>query len=99
MNEPCVTMTSHGTHGISTRPLLKAFEMKILKSSPAANAFAIMGYVQKLLRETGRASEIDSVAERMKAGNYDNLCQVAYEVSNGSIEIVDDDDDDEDNAQ
>jgi len=63
--------------------------MEIDKSSPDGNAFAIMGYVRRLLKDTGRYDEWPEVSERMKSGDYDNLCAVAEEVSHGSIRVVD----------
>lgn len=66
--------------------------MKIYANRPEGNAFTIMGTVRSLLAQTGRKDEIPAVMERMTSGDYDNLCAVAEEVSNGSIEIVRDND-------
>lgn len=68
--------------------------MEIDTKAPEGNAFAIMGVVQKLLRDTGRADEIKAAMERMESGDYQNLCDVATEVSHGSITFVSGGDDD-----
>jgi len=62
--------------------------MIIDKRSEDGNAFVIMGYVSKLLKEAGRAKEWPEIQKRMMAGDYDNLCAIAKEVTYGSIEIV-----------
>ncbi len=63
--------------------------MEIDARSPDGNAFVIMGYVQSLLSEAGRKDEIPAVMERMRSGDYANLCAVAEEVTFGSITVVD----------
>jgi hypothetical protein len=63
--------------------------MDIIKSSPDGNAWAIMGYVRRLFKEAGRMDEWPEVQKRMTSGDYDNLCQVAEEVTHGSIRVVD----------
>jgi hypothetical protein len=77
--------------------------MEIDARSPDGNAFAIMGYVSRLLKAAGREDELPAVMERMRSGDYRNLCAVAEEVTFGSIKVVNldgeddgDDDDDED---
>ncbi len=62
--------------------------MKILASSPDGNAFAVMGYVRSLFFEIGRRDEWPDVRARMMSGDYANLCAVAKEVTNGSVEVV-----------
>jgi len=62
--------------------------MRIDAKGRDGNAFAIMGIVAKLLKATGRHDEIALVQARMMSGNYANLCDVAEEVSGGSIQIV-----------
>lgn len=66
--------------------------MEIDKRSPDGNAFAVMGYVRRLLRDVGRLDEWPAIRERMQSGDYDNLCAVAEEVTHGSIRVVDYDD-------
>lgn len=61
--------------------------MIIRKDSPAGNAFAVMGTVRSLLKEVGRQEEWPAIQARMMAGDYDNLCSIAEEVSNGSIQV------------
>ncbi len=62
--------------------------MEIDARSPDGNAFAIMGYVRRLLQDSGRMKGWPKAEERMYAGNYDNLCAVAEEVTYGSIRVV-----------
>jgi len=62
----------------------------INRRAPEGNAFAIMALVQRLLKDTGRKDEWPEVEQRMTSGDYDNLCQVAEEVSHGSISFEDD---------
>ena len=40
------------------------------------NAFAIMGYTQKALKETGHADLIDKMLEEAQSGDYSNLIRV-----------------------
>lgn len=62
--------------------------MDIDAKAPEGNAWFIMGVVSDLMRATGRGDEMDAIRKRMMAGDYDNLCDVAEEVSNGSIKVV-----------
>ena len=62
--------------------------MEIDAKSPQGNAFYIIGAVCRLLKEVGRDSEVAAVREKMMSGNYDNLCEVAEEVTFGSIQVV-----------
>lgn len=62
--------------------------MDIDAKSPMGNAFCIMGVVSKLLKEVGRGDEVKAATERMMAGDYDNLCKVAEEITFGSIKVV-----------
>ncbi len=62
--------------------------MEIDAKSPDGNAFTIMGYVTRLLKDASRGDEVETVMDRMKSGNYDNLCKVAEEVTYGSIKVV-----------
>ena len=67
--------------------------MKIDAQSPDGNAYFIMGQVDRLLKACGRSDEIPAVMERMRSGNYENLCRVAEEVTFGSIQVVNRDSD------
>ena len=62
--------------------------MKIDAKSPAGNAFCIMGYVSRMLKESGRGDEVKATMDKMMSGDYDNLCKVAEEVTFGSIQVV-----------
>jgi hypothetical protein len=62
--------------------------VKIDARSSEGNAFAIMGYVQQVFRDTDQMDKWPEAERRMKSGNYDNLCDVAEEVTDGSITIV-----------
>ena len=62
--------------------------MEIDANSPDGNAYCIMGYVRRLLWDSGRELESPVVMARMKSSNYDNLCKVAEEVTFGSITVV-----------
>lgn len=65
------------------------------KRSPEGNAHAVMGYVRQFLKETGRSDEWSGVLERMTSGDYDNLCAVAEEVTEGAVVVRDAEEDDE----
>ena len=62
--------------------------MQIDARSTLGNAYYIMGAVEDLLKKVGRADEVAGVMQRMKSGDYENLCQVAEEVTFGSIQVV-----------
>lgn len=64
--------------------------MKIYASSPQGNAHSVMAAVRSLLREVGRKDEWPAIRDRMMGGDYANLCEVAKEVTYGSIEVIDD---------
>ena len=64
-------------------------------TSPDGNAFAIIGYVRRLLKAAGREDEIKATVDRMMSGDYANLCAVATEATNGSIEFYDPREDEE----
>lgn len=55
---------------------------------PEGNAFCIMGTVSSILKQCGRRDEIPEVMARMKSGDYDNLCDVAEEVTHGTLKIT-----------
>ena len=66
--------------------------MEIDAKSPDGNAWVIMGHVRNLLKAAGRANEIPKIMERMRSGNYANLCQIAELETFGSIKVVTHDD-------
>ena len=58
-------------------------------TSPEGNAFYIMGIVKQVLQEMGKSkTEIEEAIERMKSGDYNDLCETANSVTNGRVEIV-----------
>ena len=75
-----------------TRHKYEDLDMDIDAKSPSGNAFAIMGCVHRLLRDSGRGDEWPGISERMRSGNYANLCDVTEEVTYGSIRVVNRDD-------
>lgn len=62
--------------------------MEIDARKPEGNAIVIMGHVAELMKAAGRADEIPKVMERMKSGNYANLCRIAEEETFGSIKVI-----------
>lgn len=53
------------------------------------NAFAIMGYTAKALRETGHADLVKNMQERATNGDYNNLiyvCQKYLDIANEEVE-------------
>ena len=62
--------------------------MEIDATKPEGNAIHVMGYVQDLLEQVGRSDEWLEIVGRMKSGDYENLCQVAEDVTNGSIRVI-----------
>ena len=53
------------------------------------NAFAIMGYTAKALRETGHADLVKNMQERATNGDYNNLiyvCQRYLDIANEEVE-------------
>lgn len=65
--------------------------MVINRKAPEGNAFVIMGYVKRLLEDSGRGKDWDAARKRMESGDYENLCKVASEVTYGSITFTDED--------
>ncbi len=58
-------------------------------TSSQGNAFAVMGLIKKVLQEMGKSkTEIAEALKEMQSGDYDNLCKVAKEVTNGFVEVV-----------
>lgn len=62
--------------------------MDIDAKSPRGNAWWIIAAVRKLLIEVGRGDEVRGITSRMRAGTYDNLCNIAEEATNGTFKIV-----------
>jgi len=62
--------------------------MIIDSRGPDGNAFTIMGQVKVLLKQIGRSDEWEDIRERMFSGSYDELCDIAEEVTNGSIVVT-----------
>jgi hypothetical protein len=62
--------------------------IRILKSSPDGNAFCVMAMVKSYLEQSGRSREWPSVLVRMQQDDYDHLCRVTEEVTDGLIQIV-----------
>ena len=58
-------------------------------TSSEGNAFYIMGIVKKVLQQMGESkTEITEAVEKMQDGDYDNLCTIANEVTDGFVEVV-----------
>lgn len=51
--------------------------MRIDLSGPDGNAFAILGIVQRRLKEIGRAEDVAAFVAEATAGDYNNLLEVA----------------------
>lgn len=50
------------------------------------NAFAIMGYTARALKETGHADLVENMRSRATSGDYENLifvCQKYIDIANG----------------
>ncbi len=62
--------------------------MEIDATGPDGNAFAIMGYLRRLMVDTGRRNEVKTVLAQCMAGSYDQLCERVEEESFGSIVVV-----------
>ncbi len=62
--------------------------MEIDAKSPQGNAMCIVAAVKTLLTEVGREDEWAEISDRMYSGDYNNLCDVAEEVTHGSIKVV-----------
>ena len=53
------------------------------------NAFAIMGYTARALKQTGHADLVRNMQDRAMSGDYDNLIQVCMkylDIANGEVE-------------
>lgn len=56
------------------------YQVKVQLSGRDGNAFAIMGAVQKALKQAGATkSELDQYFAESTSGDYDNLLRVAME--------------------
>jgi len=63
--------------------------LMIDSTSPQGNAFAVMGLVKKVLQEMGKSkTEINEAMEAMQSGDYDNLCEIASDVTDGFVKVV-----------
>tara|TARA_R100000789_G_C2961933_1_gene138199 strand:- start:3 stop:197 length:195 start_codon:yes stop_codon:yes gene_type:complete len=63
--------------------------LMIDSTSSQGNAFFIIGMVKKILQEMGKSkTEITEAVEKMQDGDYDNLCTIANEVTDGFVEVV-----------
>lgn len=60
------------------------------------NAFAIMGYTARALRQTGNADLVKKMQEEATAGDYWNLIRVCDKYIDIANENVEDDEDNED---
>lgn len=52
------------------------------------NAFSIMGYTARALRQTGHADLVEDMRKRATNGDYDNLiyvCQKYLDIANGEV--------------
>lgn len=52
------------------------------------NAFAIMGYTARALKQTGHADLVENMRSRAMCGDYDNLiyvCQRYIDIANGEV--------------
>ena len=58
-------------------------------TSSEGNAFYIMGIVKKVLQQMGESkTEIEKAMRKMESSDYENLCRVANEITDGFVEIV-----------
>ena len=65
--------------------------MDVRSNQPEGNAYSIINTVARFLKEVGRDDEIDSTIKNMKSGNYEHLCKVARDITNGVISVADKD--------
>lgn len=49
------------------------------------NGFLIIGLVRRHLKETGRADRLTEVTKRMSSGDFEDMLDVAEEVTDGAI--------------
>ena len=62
--------------------------MIINKSGPMGNAFSVLGHTAKVLKQMGLTKdEIDVILEGMQSDDYEHLCEVAEESTNGIIQF------------
>lgn len=63
--------------------------MKIFAGGHEGNAHMIMARVHECLTGAGRKNEVRAILQRMRgAASYRELCDIAKEVTFGSIEVV-----------
>ena len=62
--------------------------LEIDARGPKGNAYEILLEVKLYLKRTGRNSEWSAVKNRMTRKDYTALCNIAEEVTNGAIKIV-----------
>ena len=62
--------------------------MEIDAQSEDGNVFVVMATVRRLLKDIGRMDRWPAVEARMKEGDYNHACDVAEEVTYGSIKVV-----------
>lgn len=62
--------------------------MQIDAKSPEGNAFSVMNAVKEFFRETDQMSEWAAASREMMAGNYDHLCDVAFKLTDGAVEVI-----------
>lgn len=59
------------------------------KSGPNGNAWAILGIVDTVLKDMGSSKEWrDMVRDRMMARDYDALCKLAEDVTDGNVRFL-----------
>jgi len=62
--------------------------VEIDAQSEDGNVFVVMATVRRLLKDIGRMDRWPAVEARMKEGDYNHACDVAEEVTYGSIKVV-----------
>lgn len=62
--------------------------MQIDATAPEGNVYFIMAAVRRLLIDIGREDKWPAIEARMKSGDYNNACDVAEEVTHGSVIVV-----------
>jgi len=62
--------------------------MLIDAKAPEGNVYFVMAVVHRLLKDIGREDKWAEVEKRMKSGDYNNACDVAEEVTHGSIRVI-----------
>ena len=65
--------------------------MRIPKSDPKANVFALMGLVRDWLSAHGRLGQWPKVEEEMMSNDYEYACDIAEQTTEGWLQVIDDD--------